>query len=227
MEQSNDLKYYVGLDKVKKLLALYGIEDCEPSEFNHFAMLTTEPHTLSKIINVGFASALKTHNMVFSEESKKEHEELCETLQLYDFFESCLGKSIVLKEKTENQHSGQPQKFPNKILIKSTSLQHRILAFLEETLSQRDDAEIYLAKNFNIKEPLSTEQLGYYAKHILNNLFCGFDFVGDITKTKLYSFIYDIFIEANMVIDDYCDNREKSERIRFYLRQYDNYYTKG
>ncbi len=225
MKESNDLKYYLGLDKIQHLLAVYGIEDCEPSGLNHFALFTTEPHTLSKIINVGFASALKTHNLVYSEESIKEHEELREIIQLHDFLKSCLGKDIELKEKIKNQHSEYAKKFPNKMLLNSTLLQGRILSHLEEILSQKDDAEIFLAKNFNINKPLWTEQMGYYAWHILNNVFCGFNFFGDndMTKTKIYSFIYDLFIEANLVINDYCDNREKSERIRYYLRQYNNY----
>ena len=225
MEQDNDLKYFVGLENVQHLLAVYGIEDCEPSGANPYLLATTEPHTLSKIINVGFASVLRTHNLVYSEEAIKEHEELCEMIQLHDFLKSCLGKDVEMKEKVEKQKTGQTKIFPHKMLLKSTLLQGRILSLLEEILSERDDAEIYLAKNFNIKEPLWTEQMGYYAWHIINNVFCGFDFVGDddMTKTKIYSFIYDIFLEADLVINDYCNNREKSERIRYYLSRYNSY----
>lgn len=192
MEQDNDLKYFVGLENVQHLLAVYGIEDCEPSGLNHFAMLTTEPHTLSKIINVGFATALKTYKMRTSKENFDEYEELIDTHNMYDFLKSCMGSEITLRGTRQGLSEGGKYT----IKISSTLLLNKILSQLEGVVSNTSETDLILASSINEKDQSFQETLGEYCWKIAYYCFAGYDceslFHGKKYKSKLYSLIYDL-----------------------------------
>lgn len=213
MEQDNDLKYYVGLDKIQHLLAVYGIEDCEPSGNNHLAIITTSPHTLSKIINVGFASLVKTHHMAYFQEFHDEYEELLEAKKLHSFLKSCLGKEITLKEKKQNTQQGKAEIIPQGITIKSKTLQNKLLSTLEEFLESASEVDVLIAQNIDSLEPSFAQKMGFFAWWIEKHCFAGFDIESLIGhkydnggQGRLYSFIFDLFVQANII-----QTKEKNE----------------
>lgn len=192
MEQDNDLKYFVGLENVQHLLAVYGIEDCEPSGLNHVAMLTSEPHTLSKIINVGFATALKTSKVRTSKENFDEYEELIDTHNMYNFLKSCMGSEITLNGTRQGLSEGGKYT----IKISSTLLLNKILSQLEGVVSNTSEADLIVASSINEKDQSFQEALGEYGWKIAYYCFAGYDceslFHGKKYKSKLYSLIYDL-----------------------------------
>ncbi len=200
MEQDNDLKYFMRVKQVQHLLAVYGIEDCEPSGENPYLLATTEPHTLSKIIHVGLGSVLRTQDLAFSKEVHDEYEELLEVMQLHDFLKSCLGSKITINGTITQQ--GQSKGFNSEITLRNTLLQNRILSMLDKINSNASEIDKLLAKNINNKEPLRNEKLGFFAWHCINRVFKGFEFE-KVTKTKRNALIYDLMFSAG------CLNKQK------------------
>ena len=154
MEQDNDLKYFMRVEQVQHLLAVYGIEDCEPSGKNPYLLATTEPHTLSKIIHVGLGSVLRTQDLAFSKEVHDEYEELLEVMQLHDFLKSCLGSKITINGTITQQ--GQSKGFNSEILIpfgqynrvsvKSFKTREEAKAALASLKSKLDDPGLWILK---------------------------------------------------------------------------------
>lgn len=228
MEQDNDLKYFVGLENVQHLLAVYGIEDCEPSGANPYLLATTEPHSLSKIINVGLGRVLKTQNLAFSKEMHDEYEELLESKVMYDFLKSCLGKEITLKEQKQSTQQGK-KIIPKQITIRNKKLQNRLLSALEYVLSGANDVDLLIAKNID-NNPSMNEELGFYAWWIIKHCFAGYDFQSLFDnkkyKSRLYSFIYDLFFKAGLVFRDDCKHegyenggREKWQQVKDWIEK--------
>ena len=228
MEQSKDLKYIVGVEQVQHLLAVYGIDDCEPSGDNHLAIITTSPHTLSKIINVGFARVVNTQKMAFSKENHDEYEELLESKVMYDFLKSCLGKEITLKEQKQSTQQGK-KIIPKQITIRNKKLQNRLLSALEYVLSGANDVDLLIAKNID-NNPSMNEELGFYAWWIIKHCFAGYDFQSLFDnkkyKSRLYSFIYDLFFKAGLVFRDDCKHegyenggREKWQQVKDWIEK--------
>lgn len=213
MEESNDLKYFVGLEIVQHLLAVYGIKDCEPSGDNHLAIITTSPHTLSKIINVGFTSVAKTQHIAYLQEYHDEYEELLEAKKLHNFLRSNLGKEITLKERVQKIQQSKPKKISQGTIIKSKMLQNKLLSILEDLLKSANDTDLLIAQNIDRIEPSPNEKLGFLAWWIEKNCFAGFDLESLIGhkyenggQGRLYSFIFDLFYKANLVVSDHLNN---------------------
>lgn len=199
MEKDNN-KYFLGVDSIKELLAIYSIEDTKPSGTNPYFSATTGSDTLSNIINVGFSSVLRAQDIFFSKERHDEYEELLEVMRLHDFLKSCFGSEITIKGTITQQ--GETKGFESTIKLKNTLLQNRILSTLEIINKNATETDKLIAKNINNKEPLESEKLGFFAWHCINRVFIGFDFE-KMKTTKRNSLIYDLMRLAG------CLDRQK------------------
>lgn len=209
MEENKDLKYYVGLECIQHLLDVYSIEDCEPSGRNFIKLITTAPHTLSKIINVGFASARYTADLASNKEYHDECEALHEAKKMHDFLKSCIHNDITLKGSRQKSHHSEVLVTPPRITIGSILLKEGLLHFLEGLLNSVSDTEMLQAsRTINRKDASMNEKLGYIAWFIIKQCFAGYELEvllgGKKYKARLYSFIYDLFLKAGLVYRDDC-----------------------
>ena len=204
MGQSND-KYLLGVDIVKALLNVYGIQD--------------DSNNISNAISKWLAILLYTHDLENSEEVSAEYQELLQAKQLQHILESCLDEDVYIKAKG----------FPN-MKLTNTRLKNRILSLLKEISINATDIDVLIAKNHFKNMPSDNEQLGFYAISIQGHTFNN-TALSCLSKSEQYSLIYDLLFKVGKVFRDDCKHegyknggREKFLQVQDWIKAYKNYY---
>jgi hypothetical protein len=231
MRESN-LDYYTDLDKIKKLLDSYGIEDIELGEYysdgllNPFSIMTTKPHTLCKAINAGIATIIFTLDEIT--EPSKRSQYLYELNNLLEFLISCFDSDITLTGDITNPQENQVKGTALKIQIKGDELKDFILAAVVHELKRRKikQDELDLAVDLKNKEKKynKNEILGEAAVEILTFIVRN-DILGEMSKTKKYSLVYDLLVLFNVDVgimiqeDGFSGSvgREKYQQVRNWI----------